>query len=120
MKQPSDDFGVVEMEPPRAPVPDMAQTEELCFGCGLAPVVQVNDRKLCGNCFLVGISVSLQSTVSHTAELETMVRSRGADEAPIQELRSTLLTAIDEIQRLRVRLDELARENNHLRTTREE
>jgi hypothetical protein len=98
----------------------MAQTEEICFGCGLAPVVQVNDRKLCGNCFLIGISVSLQSTVSHAAELETIVRNREADETPIDELRSTLLTAIEEIQRLRLRLDELARENSKLRTTGEE
>ena len=108
------------MDSLRDPVPDMAQTEEVCFGCGLAPVVQVNDRKLCGNCFLIGVSVSLQSTVSHTAELETMVRNRGADETPIHELRSTLLTAIDEIQRLRVRLDDLARENNRLRTANED
>lgn len=98
----------------------MAQTEEICFGCGLAPVVQVNDRKLCGNCFLIGISVSLQSTVSHAAELETIVRNREADETPIDELRSTLLTAIEEIQRLRLRLDDLARENSKLRTTEEE
>lgn len=98
----------------------MAQTEEICFGCGLAPVVQVNDRKLCGNCFLIGISVSLQSTVSHAAELETIVRNREADQTPIDELRSTLLTAIEEIQRLRLRLDDLARENSKLRTTGEE
>lgn len=116
MKQPSSVPGVLEMEPPRDPVPDMAQTEDLCFGCGLAPVVLVNERNLCGNCFLIGVSVSLQSTISHTAELETIARNRGVDETPIHELRATLLTAIDEIQRLRLRLDELSRENSQLRS----
>ncbi|HVR44833.1 MAG TPA: hypothetical protein VMS56_15475 [Thermoanaerobaculia bacterium] len=89
----------------------MANAEEVCIGCGVAPVVQVNERKLCGNCFLLGISVSLQSTVSHSAELESVIRSHSADEAPIHELRSTLLAAIDEIQRLRARLDEIVRDD---------
>lgn len=98
----------------------MATAEEVCIGCGVAPVVQVNDRSLCGNCFLLGISVSLQSTVSHAAELESIVRGQKADEAPIHELRTTLLTAIDEIQRLRMRLDQLATENSRLRNPTDE
>lgn len=88
----------------------MANTEGICIGCGEEPVVQVNDRKLCGNCFLLGISVSLQSA-SGQAEV---VSSNGGG-SDLGDLRSTLLTAIDEIQRLRHRLDDLVRENARLR-----
>lgn len=87
----------------------MANTEGICIGCGEEPVVQVNDRKLCGNCFLLGISVSLQS-----ASQPEIVSGNGGS-TDLGDLRSTLLTAIDEIQRLRHRLDDLVRENARLR-----
>ncbi|MGH9458203.1 MAG: hypothetical protein ACRD2J_11260 [Thermoanaerobaculia bacterium] len=91
----------------------MTDADEVCFGCGLSPVVQVNDRKLCGNCFLLGISVSLQKTVNEAAQLEHVAGQRGT--AHVQELRSTLQVAIDEIQRLRDRLETLIQENAKLR-----
>ena len=87
----------------------MTSTDEVCIGCGVAPVVQVNDRKLCGNCFLLGISVSLQSTANHAEAIEEYARAAGAEQVPIHELRSTLVAAIDEIQRLRERLDEIVK-----------
>lgn len=87
----------------------MNNSESMCIGCGVDPVIEVNDRKLCGNCFLLGISVSLQppSSDSSSAHSEESFR--------VRELRSSLLTAIDEIERLRSRLDELVRENASLR-----
>jgi hypothetical protein len=85
----------------------MNNKESMCIGCGVDPVIEVNDRKLCGNCFLLGISVSLQP-------LETMP-GPSEESYRVRELRSSLLTAIEEIERLRGRLDELVRENALLR-----
>ena len=87
----------------------MNNIDSMCIGCGIDPVIEVNDRKLCGNCFLLGISVSLQPPTSDA-------QPGPSDESyRVRELRSSLLTAIDEIERLRSRLDELVRENASLR-----
>ncbi|MCA1733634.1 MAG: hypothetical protein LC732_08530 [Acidobacteria bacterium] len=87
----------------------MNNNDSMCIGCGVDPVIEVNDRKLCGNCFLLGISVSLQPPSSDA-------QPGPSDESyRVRELRSSLLTAIDEIERLRSRLDELVRENASLR-----
>jgi hypothetical protein len=88
----------------------MNNTDSMCIGCGVDPVIEVNDRKLCGNCFLLGISVSLKPASSEPPPRQ------GSDESyRIRELRASLLTAIEEIERLRGRLDELVRENASLR-----
>lgn len=91
----------------------MDNRESSCIGCGLDPVIEVNDRKLCGNCFLLGISVSLQP--ANSAPAERAPDRLSGDPSHMRELRSSLLTAIDEIERLRHRLDELVRENATLR-----
>jgi hypothetical protein len=88
----------------------MKNTDSMCIGCGVDPVIEVNDRKLCGNCFLLGISVSLQPASS-----ELPPQGIPDESYRVRELRSSLLTAIDEIERLRSRLDELVRENASLR-----
>ena len=89
--------------------PLMNNSDSMCIGCGVDPVIEVNDRKLCGNCFLLGISVSLQPASSEALPPHSEESYR------VRELRSSLLTAIDEIERLRSRLDELVRENASLR-----
>lgn len=82
----------------------MDNTNETCIGCGLVPVIEVNERKLCGNCFLLGMSVSLRPQ-DHP----------GTPSPHLEDLQSTLISAIDEIKRLRDQVEALASENAQLR-----
>ncbi|HVT44255.1 MAG TPA: hypothetical protein VMT00_07685 [Thermoanaerobaculia bacterium] len=64
-----------------------------CVGCGVTAVVRLNGRNLCGHCYYIAVSMH-----------ERPIPAESSDSA---DLERALVTAMDEIQKLQKRLDEL-------------